>query len=93
MSGFKPFKISLKNIDAFDAEANGTTLYGINAMADLSPEEFKANYLGFTMPSEPDRRLREVVEVETFRGESKSVDWRGIHTMPIKYQGGCGSCW
>ena len=70
-------------------------MFGINEMSDLSPEEFETKYLGTFVPEEGDSEfmLADTVEVEAFKGESKSADWRGIRTTPIKDQGGCGTCW
>ena len=93
---FKLFKETLKNVDKLNAATkagNGTAVFGINAMSDLSPQEFKMEYLGSVEPRGFDRLLTNVVEVEAFQGESTSADWRGILTTPIKDQGGCGSCW
>lgn len=81
------------HIDELNAAANGTAVFGINPTSDLSPEQFKSQFLGTIMPSESERRLSDVAVVEAFKGQSKSVDWRGVYTTPIKSQGGCGSCW
>lgn len=86
----------MKDIDrrnAAEKANNGTAVFGINWMSDLSPEEFKSRFLGSALPKDSDRLLAEVAEVAEFKGESTSVDWRGILTTPLKYQEGCGTCW
>ena len=71
----------------------GTAVFGINMMADLSPQVFKSRFLGMIVPDESERLLTRVVEVAAFEGESTSVDWSGKLTTPVKYQGGCGTSW
>ena len=93
---YKVFKENLKRVDKLNAVEkadNGTAVFGIGIMSDLSPQEFQSTYLGAKMPKESKILLTNVVEVEAFQGESTSVDWTGILTTPIKDQGGCGSCW
>ena len=68
-------------------------MFGISMMADLSPEEIKSRFLGMIVPDESERLLTRVVEVAAFEGESTSVYWSGKLTTPVKYQGGCGTCW
>jgi hypothetical protein len=93
---FKQFQKTLKGLDELNAaeRANGSTaVFGINMMSDLSPLEFKSQYLGIIMPSESERMLTDVVKVAAFKGEATSADWRGKLTTPIKNQGSCGICW
>ena len=72
---------------------NGTAIFGINAITDLSPEEFRVQFLGSIPPTKAQRRLIKVAEVPRFHGTATSVDWTSTLTTPIKDQGGCGSCW
>ncbi|KNC54251.1 cysteine proteinase 1 [Thecamonas trahens ATCC 50062] len=71
-----------------------TATFGMNAFADLSPEEFKASFLSSspaTLPSD--------YTLDAPAGNKdipSSYDWR-THTPPVvnpvKNQGQCGSCW
>lgn len=93
---YKFFKDNLKQVDRLNADAkaeNSTVVFGINKFSDLSPQEFDLKYLGVKMPQDVDRELMQEIEVEAFTGESKSVDWSGILTTPVKDQGVCGTCW
>ena len=84
-------------IDALNAKEraiNGSAVFGVNIFSDLSTEEFKANYLGTKLPTNyaSSRKLMQVAPA-ALHTTATSVDWRGIYTTPIKYQGSCGSCW
>jgi len=63
----------------------------INEFADLSPEEFKARFLGY----KPKMSLFGNDEMDIpLEKPTKSVDWRGSKFLtPVKDQGQCGSCW
>lgn len=92
---FKQFKETLKSVDKLNSAQkadSGTTVFGINVMSDLSPEEFKLAYLGILQPEKPDRSLATIAAMNPYRGVT-AVDWRGILTTPVKNQGGCSSCW
>jgi C1A family cysteine protease len=94
---FDEFKKSLLELDTLNAHeraVNGSAVYGVNIFSDLSYEEFKANYLGTKIPDDyvSSRRLMQVAPAAVHT-TATSVDWRGIYTTPVKYQGSCGSCW
>lgn len=92
---FKQFKETLKSVDKLNSAQkadNGTAVFGINIMSDLSPEEFHLDYLGVIQPERPARLLKNTAPMQPYRGVT-AVDWRGILTTPIKNQGSCSSCW
>ena len=81
--------------NAKERHSNGTAIFGVTVMSDLSDEEFKAIYLGTKMPDsdEASRKLTQIAPPAPHTTETDYADWRGIYTTPIKYQDACGSCW
>ena len=95
---FAVFEKSLLRIDALNEKEralNSTLVYGVTQFADLSVEEFQETYLGTKPPEDylAKRRLMSIAPSVARPMKTTAVDWRGIYTTPIKYQGACGSCW
>ncbi|OWM73356.1 hypothetical protein CDL15_Pgr001470 [Punica granatum] len=86
------FSRNVDFIESFNAAGEKPYVLGVNAFADLTPEEFRASRNGYR------RRVARSGE-GSFRYENvtavpKSMDWRKKGAVtPVKDQGQCGSCW
>jgi C1A family cysteine protease len=77
----------MKIITKLNADNNGAS-YGVGPFADLTSEEFNAQYTGWVPTS---MKIEEVTYNVTLADD---VDWRSKNAItPIKNQGSCGSCW
>merc|ERR1712032_1487534 len=77
-------------------EAGGEAIFGATKFSDLTPAEFKSQYLTYRRS---DRQFRGSPFAEVLQPSapaSDSVDWRtkqeGV-VSAVKNQGNCGSCW
>merc|ERR1712080_237166 len=69
---------------------NGEAVFGVTQFSDLSPKEFKAQYLNYIPVNHTVERV-----IPTFDGPiANDIDWvsKG-HVTPVKNQGQCESCW
>jgi cathepsin L len=85
---FGVFRENLNYINSINSQNLGVTM-GVNQFADLTKEEFKAQYLTTIHPKTD---VNEVILPES--DVAASLNWadKGAVT-PVKNQGQCGSCW
>lgn len=91
---FKIFEENLRVIQKLRMYEQGTAEYGVTMFADLTPEEFKEQYLGFRT----DLRLENQIPFPQAKIPNIQLptefDWRHYNAVtPVKDQGSCGSCW
>ena len=88
---FNAFVSNLKLADMRNADETKGAEHGVTKFMDLTPQEFKARYLGYSKANLPEGK--HVVESHPPLTSGAIKDWTGNYTTPVKNQGHCGSCW
>lgn len=101
------FKENLNRIEQLNVNEQGTAIYGITHLADLSEEEFTEVFLN---PRLADATKKESLAVNPMDVSPPAFDWRNLSAVTdvknqverncvsncvsmISSQGQCGSCW
>jgi C1A family cysteine protease len=89
---FANFKLSIDRVESRNAKSSNA-VYGLTKFSDLTPEEFKATYLGSVIPENYDSYDVGVLEGGNIVAPN-TWDWRTQNKVtPVKNQQQCGSCW
>ena len=95
---FFVFRNNFVSILAHNADFNQNFTMGVNQFTDLTPEEFKDQYIGGFKSAGDLKSEVGSYGCKSFSssasGSPKSMDWRDKNVVnPVRDQGQCGSCW
>lgn len=92
-SRFRIFRTNLRNIILHNLDHTQNFTMGINQFTDLTPEEFRAQYINGGLRSEVGSYGCKSFS-SSASGAPASIDWRTKGAVnPVRDQGQCGSCW
>jgi cathepsin F len=88
------FEQTVNRIDALNAEDSGA-IHGVNQFADLTPEEFKAQYLTYRAPeNSPYELITDLSPRVNSTCTATKCDWVSQGAVnKVRDQGQCGSSW
>ena len=94
---FANFLVSLQEIEELQAADKGTAVYGVTEFSDYSKEEREQLYNNEEFDSAEMKKSRFKItkaKIPDVKNLPENFDWRDHNVVgPVRYQGGCGSCW
>ena len=91
-SRFQIFRSNLRNIILHNLDHTQNFTMGINQFTDLTPQEFKDQYVGGLKAEVGSYGCKSFSSGAS--GAPSSIDWREKGAVnPVRDQGQCGSCW
>ena len=89
---FQIFRSNLRNIILHNLDHTQNFTMGINQFTDLTPQEFKDQYVGGLKAEVGSYGCKSFSSSAS--GAPSSIDWREKGAVnPVRDQGQCGSCW
>jgi cathepsin L len=89
---FQIFRTNLRNIILHNLDNTQNFTMGINQFTDLTPQEFKDQYVGGLKAQVGSYGCKSFSSSAS--GTPSSIDWRSKGAVnPVRDQGQCGSCW
>lgn len=94
MRRFQIFENNVNRIETFNSRNGNSYTLGINQFADMTNNEFVAQYTGASLPLNIKREPVVSFDDVNISAVPQSVDWRDYGAVTeVKNQNPCGSCW